>query len=74
MTHVNSQKDVRYLRIAQIIGDKKTNPPIQPKIPVSKTTWWKGVREGRYPQPVRTLGPRITVWREQDIEAFINER
>ena len=71
---MNSQKDVRYLRIGQIIGDKSTTPPIPPKIPVSKTTWWKGVREGRYPQPVRTLGPRITVWREQDIEAFINER
>ena len=71
---MNSHKDARYLRVPQIVGDKSSDPPIPAKIPVSKTTWWKGVREGRYPQPVRTLGKRITVWRETDIEAFINER
>jgi prophage regulatory protein len=71
---MSSQKDVRFLRLQQIIGDHSVEPPIPAKVPVSKTTWWKGVREGRYLQPVRTLGKRITVWREQDIEAFINER
>jgi len=71
---VSVQSDARYLRLWQIIGDKNADPPLPPKIPVSKTTWWKGVREGRYPQPIRTLGARITVWRAQDIEAFINER
>ena len=41
-------------------------------IPVSKSTWWAGVKSGRYPQPVK-LGPRITAWRADDIEALINE-
>ncbi len=41
-------------------------------IPVSKSTWWKGVAEGRYPQPVK-LGPRITAWRVEDIHTLITE-
>jgi predicted DNA-binding transcriptional regulator AlpA len=39
-------------------------------IPISKTTWWAGVRSGRYPAPVK-LGPRITAWRVEDIRALI---
>lgn len=62
-----------YLRLKQIIGDSKETPPIQPIIPVSKTTWWNGVRSGRFPQPVRTLGKRITVWRVEDIRALIHD-
>lgn len=39
-------------------------------IPVSKSTWWAGVKSGRFPKPVK-LGPRITVWRVEDIRALI---
>jgi prophage regulatory protein len=39
-------------------------------IPVSKSTWWAGVKTGRYPKPVR-LGPRITAWRVEDIRSLI---
>ncbi len=39
-------------------------------IPVSKSTWWSGVRDGRFPKPVK-LGPRITAWRVEDIRALI---
>ncbi len=42
-------------------------------IPVSKSTWWAGVKSGRYPQPVRTLGRRITAWRVEDIRALIQQ-
>lgn len=52
-----------FLRLASIVG---RNGPI----PVSKSTWWSGVRSGRYPQPVK-LGPRITAWRVEDIRALI---
>lgn len=41
-------------------------------IPVSKSTWWAGVKTGRYPQPVRTLGKRITAWRAEDIRGVID--
>lgn len=41
-------------------------------IPVSKSTWWAGIKNGRYPKPVK-LGPRITAWRVEDILALIKE-
>jgi len=40
-------------------------------IPVGRTTWWEGVRSGRYPKPVK-LGPRITAWRAEDILKLID--
>ena len=40
------------------------------QIPVGKSTWWDGVKSGRYPKPVK-LGPRITAWRVEDIRALI---
>ena len=62
-----------FLRLTQIIGNPKATPPIPAVIPVSKSTWWEGVRTGRYPQPVRTLGLRITAWRVEDIRTLIKQ-
>jgi len=68
-----------YLRLWQIIGApgnpdaKPPKPPIPAVIPVGKSTWWEGVRSGRYPQPVRTLGRRITAWKVEDIRALIQQ-
>lgn len=68
-----------YLRLHQIIGrpgNPGANPPVPPTpplIPVSKSTWWAGVRTGRYPQPTRALGPRITAWRVEDIRSLIEQ-
>ena len=39
-------------------------------IPVGRTTWWNGVKSGRFPKPVK-LGTRITAWRTEDIQEFI---
>ncbi len=41
-------------------------------LPIARSTWWAGVRTGRYPQPVR-LGPGVTCWRLADILALIEE-
>lgn len=62
-----------YLRIWQIVGKPATGarPAIPALIPVSKSTFWAGVRSGRYPQPVRSLGYRITAWRVEDIRELI---
>jgi len=38
-------------------------------IPVSRSTWWAGVKDGRYPKPLK-LGSRVTVWRAEDIRAL----
>ncbi len=47
-------------------------PEILKLIPVSKSTWWAGVKSGRFPAPVK-LGARITAWRVEDIRALISE-
>lgn len=39
-------------------------------IPVGKSTWWAGVKSGRYPKPIK-LGPGITVWRSADVRNLI---
>jgi len=38
-------------------------------LPISKCTWWNGVRAGRYPKPIK-LGPNTTVWRAEDVRAL----
>ena len=60
-----------FLRLNQIIGNPKAEPPIPAVIPVSKSTWWEGVKSGRYPKPVKSFGLRITAWRVEDILALI---
>ena len=41
-------------------------PQVLALVPVSRSTWWAGVRSGRFPQPVK-LGPRTTAWKVEDI-------
>lgn len=59
-----------YLRIWQIIGDPKANPPVPPLIPVSRSTWLKRVKNGDYPQPYK-ISPRCVAWRVRDIIALL---
>lgn len=47
-------------------------PQVMALIPISKSAWWKGCSTGRYPRPIK-LGPRTTVWRAEDIRAFIEK-
>jgi len=39
-------------------------------IPVSRSTWWKGVKENRFPKPLK-LSQRVTCWRSSDIRAIV---
>ena len=68
----NSLPQSGYVRLAQIVGDKDADPPIEPILPISKSSWWAGVRSGRFPKSVK-LGPRTTAWRISDIRALIEE-
>lgn len=63
---------IGYLRLKQIIGSKKSNPPIIPLIPIGKSAWWEGVKDGRFPKPIK-LGPRTTVWRVEEIITLIEK-
>lgn len=68
MGHFISQ--VGFFRLPQIVGNKKSGIP--PIIPVSKSTWWAGVKSGRYPKPVK-LSDRCTAWRIEDILALVEK-
>ena len=37
---------------------------------VGKTAFYMGIRDGKYPAPVK-LGPRTSAWRVEDIRALI---
>ncbi len=60
--------DIGFIRLPDIIGNKD-NPGI---IPISRSSWYKGIEEGRYPKPVK-LGERASAWRVEDIRKLIDE-
>ncbi len=59
------------LRLPQIIGNKKRGIP--PLIPVSRSTWFDGVKDGRFPKPVK-LSARVSAWRADEINALIEKK
>jgi predicted DNA-binding transcriptional regulator AlpA len=63
MPHFTELPDTGFLRLSSIIAPRGP-------IPVSKSTWWAGIKDGRFPKPVK-LGTRITVWRVADIRRLI---
>ena len=69
---VNTLPETGLVRLPQIIGDPKANPPVPPIIPVSKSTWYEGIKKGKYPPPVK-LGERVSAWRVEDIRALLGQ-
>lgn len=61
MEHKTERID-RLLRVDQFI------PEI---LPISKTSWWNGVKSGKYPKPIK-LGKGTTCWRESEIMAIVS--
>lgn len=59
-----------FVRLTQIIGDKRQDPPIPGIIPVCASTWWKGVKAGSFPAPIK-LSSNCTAWRVEDIRELI---
>lgn len=41
-------------------------------IPVSRSTWFRGIQQGRYPHSVK-LGIRASGWRVDDIRMVMNQ-
>ncbi|MFO1243225.1 MAG: AlpA family phage regulatory protein [Rickettsiales bacterium] len=58
----NKLPETGFLRLSEVLR----------YIPVGKSTWWAGVKSGRYPKAVK-LGERITAWRVEDIRALIEK-
>jgi len=59
---LNSLPETGFLRL----------PAVLKFIPIGKSSWWEGVKSGKYPQPVK-LGAKITAWRAEDIRALIEQ-
>lgn len=52
---------------------RKPRPAVKGLVPISASAWWQGVKEGRYPKPIK-LSEGVTVWRASDIRRLLNER
>ena len=70
MTKNSATTGAAFIRVRSIVGDSRIGLP--GILPIGPTTWWNGVKSGRFPKPVK-LGSRITAWRVTDIEALIEE-
>jgi len=53
--------DAGFLRLPQVLT----------LIPISRSSWWDGIKKGKYPQGIK-LGTRTTVWRAEDIRTLID--
>jgi predicted DNA-binding transcriptional regulator AlpA len=53
--------EIGYMRLPQVLAI----------FPVARSTWWSGVRDGRFPKPVK-LGARCTAWRVEEIRALLD--
>jgi len=65
---VNALPERGLVRLSQILGDRRKGIP--PIIPISKSSWWAGVKTGKYPKPVK-LSARCTCWQADDIRKLI---
>ncbi len=60
MTNKLTIPEIGFIRLATVLT----------VIPVSKSTWWAGVKSGKFPRPVK-LGENTTAWKAEDIHALI---
>ena len=51
---------VGFLRLKQVLAI----------VPVGKTKWYQGVKQGIFPRPVK-MGERVSLWKYSDIEALV---
>jgi prophage regulatory protein len=52
-----------FVRLSAILA------PVGP-LPIARATLWAWVKDGRFPKPLK-LGARVTVWRAEDVHAFM---
>ena len=53
---------VGFMRLTQVLS----------LIPISKSSWWAGIRTGKYPKQIK-LGEKTSVWRAEDIKALLTK-
>lgn len=62
MNNTKTQDETKLLRLPQVLQ----------RFPVSKSSWYQGIAEGRYPKPIK-LGVRSSAWKASEIQTLIDE-
>ena len=62
ITNNYSKKPLGFMRLREVLE----------LLPFGKSTWWDGVKEGRFPKAIK-LSPRVTAWKREDIYSLIEE-
>lgn len=42
-------------------------PEVLTIFPISKSTWWLGIKQGKFPKGIK-LSSQITIWKVEDIQ------
>lgn len=58
------------VRQAQLVRDPK-HPTRPTPLPFSPATFWRKVKEGQFPQPIK-LGKHITAWKVAEVRAWMD--
>jgi prophage regulatory protein len=61
-----------FVKIHHIVGDAKRG--IIGIYPVSRSSWYEGIKSGKYPSPVHLGGGRSVAWKVEDIRALLESQ
>ena len=56
------KREEKFLRLQQVLDI----------IPISRSAWWQGCKDGRYPKPIK-LAPRTSVWKASEIYELVDK-
>ncbi len=70
MSHALPAIDV-LVSVSQIVRNPKSDIPAL--IPISRSSWFAGVKSGKYPPPDVRLGARTVCWKLSTIARFIEQ-
>ncbi len=62
---------IGFLRLKQIIGDKKAIPPVPALIPVSAATFWAKIKNGDWDLTPVKLSVNVTGFRVEQVRELI---
>jgi len=60
---MQASREERFIRLPEVVR----------RCGVAKSSIWLWARQGRFPSPIR-VGPRVTVWRESEVAAWIEAK
>ena len=60
----------RLIKLHEVIGDVRKG--ITGMIPMSRASWYAGIKKGLFPAPVKLRNSRSSYWRDSDIKELIN--